>query len=90
MIKMAKIMTVNDIGINFIDSSDDVNNDTPDINNEDVEDDDSQKDSDDDEYLNDGTSISNEDIENELFIDIFNTGKFIKILKNLVYKNMKI
>ncbi|CAI6352800.1 unnamed protein product [Macrosiphum euphorbiae] len=73
---MAKIMTVNDIENNFIDSSDEVDNDIPDINNEDVEDDDSQKDSD-DEYLNDGTSIANEDIENELFFDLFNTGKFI-------------
>ncbi|CAI6373161.1 unnamed protein product [Macrosiphum euphorbiae] len=74
MIKMAKIMTVNDIENNFIDSSDEVDNDIPDINNEDVEDDDSQKDSD-DEYLNDGTSIANEDIENELFFDLFNTDE---------------
>jgi len=66
-------MTVNDIGNDFVDSSDEVNDDTPDIKNDD------QKDSD-DEYPNNGTPISNEDIENELLIALFNTGIFVRII----------
>jgi len=79
MIKMARIMTVDDIENDFVDSSDEVNDDTPDINNEDDDDDDDQKDSD-DEYHNDGTPISNEDIEKELLINLFNTGIFVKLI----------
>ncbi len=66
-------MTVNDIGNDFVDSSDEVNDNTLDINTDD------QQDSD-DEYPNDGTPISNEDIENELLIDLFNTGMFGKMI----------
>lgn len=75
MIKMARLITVDDIGNDFVDSSDEVNDNAPDINNED----DDQNDSD-DEYHNGGTPISNEDIENELLIDSFITGIFIKII----------
>lgn len=70
---MTRIMTVNDIGNDFVDSSDEVNDNTLDINTDD------QQDSD-DEYPNDGTPISNEDIENELLIDLFNTGMFGKMI----------
>jgi len=38
MIKMTRIMTVNDIGNDFVDSSDEVNDNTPDINNDDQDD----------------------------------------------------
>jgi len=54
IIKMTRIMTVNDIGNDFVDLSDEFNNNTPDI--------------------------KNEDIENELLIDLFNTGIFVKII----------
>jgi len=59
---MTRVMTVNDIGNDFVDSSDEFNNNTLDINNEDVNNND-QKDSD-DEYPNGGTPISNEHIAN--------------------------
>lgn len=72
---MARIMTVNDITNDIVDSSDE---NTPDINNDDMNNDD-LIDSD-DEYPNGGTPISNEDIENELFIDSFNTGIFVTII----------
>ncbi|XP_060859135.1 LOW QUALITY PROTEIN: uncharacterized protein LOC132936427 [Metopolophium dirhodum] len=65
MIKMARIMTVNDIENDFVDESDEVNDNTTDINNEDS----------DNEYPSGGTPISNEDIENELLIDLFNTDE---------------
>jgi len=79
MIRIARIITANDIRNDFIDTCDEVNENTPEINNEDVDNDD-PIDSD-DEYLdglNDGAPLSNEDIENEL--DLFNTGILIKIM----------
>lgn len=72
---MARIMTINDITNDIVDSSDentlDINNDG--MNNDDLIDSD-------DEYPNGGSPISNEDIENELFIDSFNTGIFVTII----------
>lgn len=68
-------MTINDITNDIVDSSDentlDINNDG--MNNDDLIDSD-------DEYPNGGSPISNEDIENELFIDSFNTGIFVTII----------
>ncbi|KAF0753987.1 Uncharacterized protein FWK35_00029175, partial [Aphis craccivora] len=68
IMKMTRIMTVNDIGNDFVDSSDEVNDNILDINTDDKQDSD-------DEYPNDETPISNEDIENKLLIDLFNTDE---------------
>jgi len=83
MIKMARIISVNDIENDFV-TSDEVNdNSTPEINNEDVD----QIDSD-DEYPNDGAPLSNEDIENELLNNLFNTGILIKIIWFTKFKKL--
>jgi len=68
----ARIMTVVDITNDIVDSSDE---NTPNINNNDMNNDDLIDG--DDEYPNGGTPISNEDIENKLFIDSFNTGIYL-------------
>lgn len=65
-------MTVVDITNDIVDSSDE---NTPNINNNDMNNDDLIDG--DDEYPNGGTPISNEDIENKLFIDSFNTGIYL-------------
>lgn len=66
---MARIISVNDtVNVNTVNNEDDDDDFFDD-------DDNNQKDSD-DEYINNGTPISNKDIENELLFESFSIGNY--------------
>lgn len=73
---MARIINAIDDN-NYFNSNDDINDKTDYTNkdNDDDDDDDDRQADNDDEYLNNGTPISNEDIANELLIESFNVGR---------------
>lgn len=85
---MARIISVNDTGNDNFDPNFEVYDNT-DYNNDD---DDNQIDSD-NEYMNDGIPISNEDIENELLIESFNIGNYFNELiffKLIIFAKLRI